>query len=365
MTAPVRWLLVALVAVAVAIPPTLIHVLPAGGSDLTAAQVAAQIRTSRTLGWSGEVHSQGSLQVPKTDSFGSGVARLLGEDTDLRVWWHDEKYWRVDRTRGSGESDLVRNDEQFVRWVFESKKATVTRYSAVRLPNEADLLPSTLASRMLSGAKSSDLSRLPARRIAGHSSAGLRLVPADDRSTLSHVDIWADEGSGLPTRVEVYADGTSSSVLTTEVTNLDLDTPSLSRTKFAFPDGIRIVTSYALDDAAGANAFAPFEMPDEAGGLQRSGDPQDFRAVGVYGKGPSAVIAIPLREHIGRSLYAQLSKSPAANVHDNGVDLAVGPLSILLTGDRKGAFLLVGTVTTDALARVGSDLREGVTVVAR
>jgi hypothetical protein len=364
MTARVRWLLVALVVVAVATPPTLVHVLPASGSDLSAGELAARIKKSAKLGWSGEVHSQGSLAVPKADAF-SGVSRLLGEDTDLRVWWHDTQHWRVDRTRASGESDLLRNGDQVVRWSYESLKATVTHYSAVRLPNEADALPPTLTRLLLSGARTSELSRLPARRIAGHSSAGLRLVPADQRSTLSRIDIWADEGSGLPTRVEVYAQGSRTPVLTSQMTSLDVETPSLARTKFAFIKGIRTTTSYALDDAAGANAFAPYRMPDAAGGMKRTGDPKAYGAVGIYGTGPSAVIAIPLRESRGRDLYRQLAKSPAANVNDNGIDLAVGPLSILLTGGRSGIFVLVGTVQPDTLAEVGSDLRDGVTVVGR
>lgn len=364
MTAPLRWLLVALVTVAVAAPPALLRVLPAHGSDLSAGRLLAQINKSSGLGWSGEVHSQGSLAIPKTDTF-SGVARLLGEDTDLRVWWHDAEHWRVDRTRASGESDLLRNSDQMVRWSYESKKATTTHHSAVRLPNEADVLPSTLARRLLSGAKSSELSRLPARRIAGHSSAGLRLVPADDRSTLSRIDIWADEGSGLPTRVDVYSDGARVPVLSTKVTSLDLRTPSLTRTRFAFPAGIRTSTSFALDDAAGANAFAPYQMPDSAGGLQRSGDPRAYGAVGVYGTGPSAVIAIPLRHSVGHDLYRQLAKSREANVNDGRIDLAVGPLSILLTFDRLGVFVLVGTVQTSTLDTVASDLREGLTVVGR
>ncbi len=53
---------------------------------------------------------------------------------------------------------------------------------------------------------SDELSRLPARRVAGRSAAGLRLVPADPASTIARVDVWADEASGLPLRVEVYGE---------------------------------------------------------------------------------------------------------------------------------------------------------------
>lgn len=60
--------------------------------------------------WSGEVRTQGTLQIPDTDSFG-GIARLLGEES-MRVWWRDAARWRVDRIRSTGESDLVRDGDR-------------------------------------------------------------------------------------------------------------------------------------------------------------------------------------------------------------------------------------------------------------
>lgn len=364
MTAPVRWLLVALVAIAVIAPTTLVRVLPADGSDLTATQLLAKIKQSKGRGWSGEVSSVGSLAVPATDAFGQ-VARLLGDTSDLRVWWHDPEHWRVDRTRTSGESDLVRKDNRIIRWTYESRRATVTRYSEIRLPNEVDVLPSSLAARLLQGATSSELSRIPSKRVAGHSSAGLRLTPAGGVSTIDHVDVWADETTGLPTRVDVYDPKATVPVLSTRVTALDLSTPPLSHTDFDFPKGIRVTTSYALDDAAGANAFAPFTMPASAGGLARRGDPSTYGAVGVYGRGPASLLVIPLRRNIARDLYSELAKSKDAHPGAGGIDLAVGPLSVLLTRSRVGNFLITGTVTPETLVKVGASLRDGVKVIDR
>lgn len=370
MTAPVRWLLVALVAVLVVTPTVVVRVLPASRSDLSASALAAKIRASARLGWSGEVHTRGTLAVPAAQTFG-GVARLLGTDSDLRVWWHDPEHWRVDRTRASGESDLVRDATRTIRWSYESRKATITRYSEVRLPAEVDVLPSTLAARMLQGARATELTRLPAVRVAGHSSAGLRLTPAGTDSTISRVDVWADEGSGIPTRVEVYAAGTRISVLSTAVTTLDVATPTLASTQFDFPEGITVTTSYALDDAAGANAFAPFAMPDSVAGMKRRGNPADLGAVGVYGRGPASVIVIPLRRGISRDLYRQLAQSKQSHVRSDGIALAVGPLSVLLTRGRVGSFRLVsnflfaGTLTPTALDRVSADLQDHVTVTNR
>ncbi|GGF37616.1 hypothetical protein GCM10011519_08970 [Marmoricola endophyticus] len=328
------------------------RVLPAAAADVSAPALADRVRSSADVGWSGQVSTVGTLAVPDVDSFG-GVADLLGESSDLRVWWRDAEHWRVDKTSSSGESDLARRGDRAATWSFESRRATTTRYSSVRLPDTSDVLPATLARRMLSGAKDADLSRLPAKRVEGHSSAGLRLVPSDARTTISRVDLWADEKTGVATRVEVYAGGRLP-VLTTTAAHLDLARPSAEDAGFSFADAVDVRQSYALDDAAGANAFAPFVPPDRVAGLRRTGDLDG--AVGVYGRGTTALLAIPLRRDIAREAFAQLEESPAAKRDDDGISLAVGPVSVRLEGAGRGVFLLTGTVTPDTLDRAGEDL---------
>ena len=179
----------------------------------------------------------------------------------------------------------------------------------MRLPNDSDALPPTLAARLLSGAKASELSRLPARRVDGRSAVGLRLVPSDSRTTIARVDVWADEDSGLPVRVDVYAEGGASRpILTTQVVSLDTDRPAAALTSFETTRGMHFSRGAALDEAAGANAFAPFALPDEVADLPRRGRPEDQGAVGIYGRGPTALVAIPLRRSVAKGLYEQLSE---------------------------------------------------------
>lgn len=359
MTRPVRWLLVVLVAVLVTTPWALGHLRPAQATSLSATDLLAMVQRSVGMGWSGEVHSQGELQVPASESF-SGVSRLLGDETTLRVWWRNDAHWRVDRTRASGETDLIRNGDATATWDYEAEKVTFTPYSSIRLPDESDVLPSTLAARLLSGARPSELSRIRDRKVAGIASAGLRLVPADRRSTIARVDLWADKRSGLPTQVEVYAAGRAQPVLATEVTALHVGTPSASTLAFHAPAGVRVEHSRALDEAAGANAFAPFQPPPVVAGLHRRGAGQDLGAVGIYGRGPTALIAFPLRTEVAIELRAQLLKSKRTTVTDAGVGITVGPLSVLLTRGVHAAYVLTGTVTPATLVAAAADLRTGV-----
>jgi len=355
-----RWFVVAVVAIACATAPALLRVVPAHDVDVSAAALAKRIHASAALGWSGEVHALGALELPLTGSTFGGVSRLLGGRTDLRVWWRDPEHWRVDRLRTSGEQDLVRDGTQTMRWTYESSTARFTPYSDVRLPNDSDVVPPVLATRLLSGAKATELTRLPARRVDGRSAAGLRLVPSDPRTTIARVDVWADEDTGLPLRVDVYDEGgRDRPILTTQLVSLDTDRPSGERTSIQIAGGVRFTRGAALDEAAGANAFAPFELPDEVADLPRRGRPETFRAVGIYGRGPTALVGIPLRSFVTKALYEQLSSNRSAKVTKQRVSLQVGPLSVLLLVGRDVGLLLTGTVTQATLEQATSDMVRG------
>jgi hypothetical protein len=223
-----------------------------------------------------------------------------------------------------------------------------------------------LAHRMLSGAKAAELSRLPSRRIAGHSAAGLRLVPSDKRSTVGRVDIWADDETAIPLRVEVYAAGKLRvPVLSSEVLSFDTAEPSRKDTHLDLAPGLSFTRGEAIDEAAGSNAFAPFVPPDRLVGLARLGDEADFGAVGVYGRGPTAILAIPLRGFVARGLRDQMRQSASARDLGTGVALEVGPISILLSDVAGGHFLVAGTVTPSTLDAASKDLEDHVQRVSR
>jgi hypothetical protein len=355
-----RWLTVAAVAIVLVALPLVTQALPARQFELSATALAERIRGS-DQGWSGEVRSLGSLQVPLGGSTFGGVARLLGEQTHLRVWWRGPTSWRVDRLRTTGETDSVRDGDLTAGWNYERNEVRFTPYSPVRLPDDVDVVPLSLARRLLAGARPSELTRLPARRVAGRSAPGLRLVPSDGRTTIERVDLWADEATGLPLRVEVYAAPAGRiPVLSTEVVTLRLDRPTLKQTRFEFSRGIRYSRGQALDAAAGANAFAPFQLPSVIADLPRRGRAEDLGAVGVYGRGPTAVLAIPLRDSIARGLRDQLRRSTTSREAGDSIAMEVGPLSVLLERRRSGNFLLMGTVTPATLETASEDLVAGV-----
>ncbi len=353
-----RWLVVLLTAVAFVATPLLVSARHAAPSDVSATDLAGRIQQSADLGWSGFVETAGTLQVPDSESFAT-LVQLLGENTRLRVWWRSADDWRVDRIRSTGETGLFRQGGSTIRWVFESETATYSPVSKIRLPDASDLLPPTFARSLLQGVRESELSRLPARKIAGIDAPGLRLTPDERASTVGRADIWADPDSGLPLQVELYGVGEERPVLTTTLRELSLGAPPAASTDFTPAEGVQVNYEPSVDVAAAANAFAPYDLPASLAGLG-SRDGQDPGAVGIYGRGPTTLIVIPLRGQVAGPLWRQLRDRGGAQFTDVGTLAPVGPVGLLIMPfrGRRSAFLLAGTVTSETLQQAGAELLE-------
>lgn len=350
-----RWIVVLLTATALVVTPVAVSARRPGPVDVAASTLAARIAASSSVGWSGRVRSDGSLQVPKSDSFAT-LGDLLGQRNDLRVWWRSPQDWRVDRIRSTGETDLFHQGRGQVRWIFESQRAVFSPVSRIRLPDAPDVLPATLGRQLLQGARPAEVTRLPTRLIAGVAAPGLRLVTDNPTTTVSRVDLWADPDTGLVLRVELYGIGVDRPVLSTAVTALNLATPDPATTQFRAPQGIRLAYEESVDVAAAANALYPFDLPRRLAGLEVR-DGADPGAVGIYGRGPTTMIALPLQGQVARPLRNRLDDR-AAEQTPLGTLAPVGPINVLLTPPRArgGGFLLAGTVTRETLQRAAAQL---------
>lgn len=358
-----RWLIVVITAAALVAVPLLDQARPAGRSDVDAVSLGSLIQASGGLAWSGRVESVGGLDVPDSDSF-ANLADLLGQRNDLRVWWRGPDEWRIDRIRSTGETDLYRSAGETASWVFESETATIAPNSTIRLPDASDLLPTTLARSVLDGARPDELSRLPSRRVAGIDAPGLRLTPAGEPTTVNHVDVWADPTTGLPLAVELYASGAVRPALATTLVSVDQTPPNDSITRFDPPAGIQVQFDQSIDVAAAANALAAFDLPETLAGLPpRAGT--DPGAVGVYGRGPTTLFALPLRGQVSRPLRQRLRASGGARETTVGTVSPAGLIGVLVTPGRRdpnrrgGGFLLAGTVPPQVLEQAAAQLLGG------
>jgi hypothetical protein len=353
-----RWSLVAATCALAVVVPAGVRAWPVPDRDLTAAQALALVRAGQDTAYSGTVETRGRLGLPISDHF-TDIADLLGGDTRLRVWWRSGEDWRVDRLLDTGEVDLFHHGDATVEWDYERAEARTSIDPTIRLPRDADLLPPTLARRALLGATSSEVSRLAPRRIAGIDTVGLRVDPSDPRTSIDHVDLWADPATGAVLGVDAYGTGTQPA-LSSVFTSVSLRTPRPSATSFHPAPGVRQTVDDILDIADAANQFAPVRPPVAVAGLVRS--PYSRKAVGVYGAGLTQMMALPLRPEDAGYLTHQLLTSGATEV--NGAPLLrVGPLGIYLVTSHQPfksiSWLLTGTLTDQTLVTAGRDLMAG------
>ncbi len=335
--------------------------LPAADSDVSVARLLDQVRTSEDRGWSGYVETDGTVQLPDADRF-SDVGALFGERTRMRAWWRDTDHWRVDQLLVAGETDVIHVDDLTTVWDYEHAQATVSRDPDIRLPRSADLLPPELARRLLRGVADDDLTRIPARRVAGISAPGMRLAPSSDLSSIVRVDVWVDPASGVPLRVELYADDGGSPAFTSEFRDFSRDRPGREDIDFTPTATTDLRFEEVLDIADAANQYAPLVPPASVAGLARTSASDG--AVGVYGHGATQVIAIPLRDREADALRKQLDVTPGVEYLDERTVVTVGPLGLILTGELgDNGWLLAGTLTRDALVTAADDVLTGVVYI--
>jgi hypothetical protein len=352
-----RWGVVAAGTLLMVAVPVALRLLPAADSDVSAGDLLAQARAAQGRAWQGYVETDGTLQLPDADRF-SDVGTLFGERTRMRAWWQDDDHWRVDQLLVTGETDLVHDGGTTLRWDYEHLDATYSRDPEIRLPRTADLVPPVLAERLLRGIGPGDVSRVPPRRVGGVAAPGLRVEPASDLSSIDHADLWLDPRSGVPLRVELYADGVGTAAFTSEFRDFSAVRPSDDEVGFEPPDGVRVSFDDVLDIADAANQYAPVQPPDTVAGLAKA--PASDRAVGVYGRGMTEVIAIPLRDREADALRDQLAVTAGVEQTADRTVVSVGPLGVVLTGGHgDGGWLLAGTLTRTALLRAADDVLAG------
>ncbi|MEN3359318.1 MAG: hypothetical protein V7637_3300 [Mycobacteriales bacterium] len=368
-----RWgLVLAGVSVLAALPSTL-RLLPAADRDISAAALQAKIAGSAQAGYSGYAEAVGGLRLPLTDQF-TALVDLFGQRTTLRVWWRGRDDWRVDSLTPTGENDVHRDARGTWSWDYEASRAVRAAEPPVRLPQPADLDPAALGRRLLAEADPAELTRLPARRVAGRDALGLRLHPADPHTTITRVDVWADADTGVPLRVEVAGAGADRPVV--EAAYLDFSTgrPAARTVAFVPPRGNDVEVSGGSDDlAARLNRRIRIQPPDQLAGYRRRQRVEGLGAVGTYGRGVTVLAVSPLPSRIAEPLAEQLAKTPGvvktepseqrSTMADGKTTLitlsgnrsmllTVGPLSVMLvlplTVDSPG-WLLAGTVTPATL----------------
>jgi len=354
MTSVRRWLAVlAGVAVLIALP-SVVAAVPGASSDISAATLLQRINSSAGRPYSGYAEATGGLALPVTGQFGS-IADLFGGQTQLRAWHRSRSDWRVDAVGFAGESDVHHDETGEWTWNYESNAVSRTEFPVapeVRLPAAADLLPPELGRRLLSQAQPREASRIGSARIAGRSAPGLRITPSAAAASIARVDVWADSATGIPLRVQVQGKQAGGPALASSFLDFSAAEPAAAATAFHPPTGATVTSAPATQDLATAiDQLAGVVPPTELAGIARNRQLPTLGSVGVYGRGVTEFLAIPVPGRVAYSLRHQLADATGSDPDKPQLSLSIGPLNLLLSSpDRPGAaWLLVGTVTASTL----------------
>jgi hypothetical protein len=337
--------------------PAVVRHWPLGVASIAPDELARRIRASAAQPFSGNVATVGRLGLPDIPRLDNEVS-LLGETSRLRTWYAGPTSWRVDMLSLTGEHDMYSSGNSIVTWDSADRRAERTVESGqLHLPRPADMLPPQLGRMFVGAATPQELRPLEPVRVAGRAVPGLRIVPAAEVSTIDHVDVWADAGTGLPLRVAVTARGGTFPLVESQFLDVSLARPDPSSVTFSPAAGVSIQRPRRPDPLQQALRRAPVPLPDQIAGLPRLTPPG--AGVAVYGRGFVVVVAAAVPPDLLNSVLPRLvetSKRPWGAE----VKLIQTPMVNLMAGTLADVgYLLAGPVTVAELDRIVSSVAAG------
>jgi hypothetical protein len=209
----------------------------------------------------------------------------------------------------------------------------------------------------------------------GQESYTVKVSPSHDGGLLGSAETAFDALRGVPLKVAVYAQGSSSPVLALEATNVSYGDVANSDIQVSPPAGAKIVdlssqggsgTDNSTPPVTGLDAVtkaAPFTVvaPDTLVGLPR----QDIRLVGgknvisVYGQGLGAIVVLERAPDTGAAKQGgPLDALPQVTIDGaTGHELAT-QLGTVLTWDRSGvSYVLAGSLPSAAAEAAARSLK--------
>lgn len=357
-----RWVVSGcVVAVLVALPFVVRYApVPVPGTGPDADAVLARMQASWSQPYAGYAESTGSLAWPSTDQL-FDVSALLSSRTQVRVWWRSASDWRSDVISATGETSTRTSAAVVSTWDYEGNRVVATAPEApgsVRLPTATDTVPPQLAARLLGAATAAEVTSVPARRVAGRPAVGVRFQPADRLTSIGHVDAWADEVSGIPVLVEVFARTGDTAAMSSTFLDFTDAIPTEAELAFTPPPGTRVRAGQRYDLVRDVVRSVTARPPVTLLGFERSTPAPGREAIGEYGRGVTQIVVTALPERLAGPLRDQLVLAASATRVPQGVLVTVGPIGLLLSDAGAGgqSWLVAGTLTQEGMVQAAAAL---------
>lgn len=348
--------------------PVVVSALPVSVPALTAATLRDRIVRSADMPYSGYAESNATFGLPPLSGL-SSVTSLLNGVTKMRVWQAAPDRWRVDVLSDAGERDTYQLGTREFLWNSGAQLTTEVVQQAsgqpgIRLPRAADLVPTSLAQRVLSEAgRSARYSTLPPVRVAGQSAAGLRVTPGDPDSTIGQIDIWAVPSTGLPLMVEVFGRGARTPALQSQFFQVGPWQPAagvLNPPSGGPGTGFTVTSSGNLSGAL--RNLEPEALPESLAGRKWVPPPTGLLStVGLYGGGLSTFAVLTLRAGTGDALLDGARSAggiPYRFPDGTGILISASLVNAVIAQSDRSAdtFVITGTVRGTVLLRAAVTL---------
>lgn len=344
---------------------------PVPQPDIDAGALRNRVLASVGQPYQGYAESHGRLGIPDLSELGE-VRGLLTGTTRIRSWYTGPDAWRVATLSTTGEADVYRVAGSTFRWDFERNLLVQFLGDiSVRLPWPADVLPPELARRLLRSAVAGDsVTSIRARRVAGTTAAGLRLVPSDPATTVKRVDIWADPRTGLPLRVDIAATAQGRPVFSTAFLEVAQRPPPAGALAVPRSAAADFGTTSSRDLAALTEVFEDALPPPALLGRARITPAPELPGVGWYGTGLGSFVAVSLPGRLGFQ-WARAARQAGgldvglpADVRGDVVEVRSQLLTAIIvrTDDPRPfrrSYVLAGLVTPQLLRPAAIELLRG------
>ena len=229
--------------------------------------------------------------------------------------WADSTGGRLELQSDAGDTQIVWSETKVTVYDATSNTAYVADLPAKKESAAGSGIPSLdrITAFLTDLAKHWSVSGAQPANVAGHEAYSVTISPSHDGGLLGSAQLAWDAMHGVPLRIAVYAQGSSTPVLALQATDISFGAVSASDLAVAPPAGAKIVdlSSQAgssppggkqgapITGLAAVQAAAPFAVvaPETLVGLPRRDvrlvGPSDGRsAVVVYGQGLGAIVVV-------------------------------------------------------------------------
>jgi outer membrane lipoprotein-sorting protein len=311
---------------------------------------------------------------PSGSIVGQAGSALISSATG-RLWANDSG-GRLELQSAAGDAQIVWNDKKITVYDASSNTAYIAdlpQSKETSTPTDHAGVPSVdeITKLITEVGKSWTVSAADPTNTGGQESYTVRVSPSHDGGLLGSAELAFDALRGVPLKVAIYAQGSSSPVLALEATDVSYGSVPDGDVQVPPPAGANIVDLSSQAQSSGGpgpgdkstppvsgldavTKAAPFAVvaPDKLVGLPR----QDVRLLGgktviaVYGQGLGAIVLVERAAEAGGTKTASpLDQLPVVTLDGVNAHELATQLGTVLTWDRNGAsYVLAGSLPSAA-----------------